>query len=107
MKKLIEACLVAGLVVGLAPAAMAQEVTLDGTVMCGKCARGESEECQDVLIVGEGEAASTYWIVDNEVSSSFGHVCQDSKPARVTGTVSQVDGRTWIAARSMEARATR
>lgn len=107
MRKLIEACLVAGVVLGLAPAAAAQEVSLDGSIMCGKCSRGESEECQDVLVVGEGEAASTYWIVENEIADSFGHVCEGAKAVRVKGTVSQIEGQTWIAATSIQELATR
>lgn len=107
MRKLIEACLALTLVAGLAPAAFAQEVTLDGSVMCGKCALGKTEQCQDVLVVGQGEAAKQYWIVENEVSKAFGHVCEGTKAARVKGTVSQAEGQTWITPTSMQEQVTR
>jgi hypothetical protein len=81
----------------------AEVVTLEGSVMCAKCALEKAADCQDVLIVADGDAKAEYWIVKNDVSEKFGHACQSEKPAKVTGTVSEQDGQSWITAQTMEA----
>ena len=106
MKTLVKLGLAVGLAVGLAGTVTAGEdeaVTLDGEVMCAKCALGKAKDCQDVLVVSDGDAKSEYWIVKNDVSEKFGHACQSEKPARVKGTVADKDGQSWITALSMEA----
>jgi hypothetical protein len=90
------------LVVGLvaAPAAV-EETTLNGKILCAKCTlkKADAKECQDVLVVkGDGDATTEYYIVKNEVAEKFGHTCRGEKAATVTGTVSEKDGRKWIAA---------
>lgn len=103
MKVFKLAILAAAVALAFAPAGLAEEseITLDGSVMCGKCALGKTAECQDVLVVADGEAKGQYWIVKNEVSKSFGHVCDSEKPARVTGSISEKDGQSWITATAM------
>ena len=106
MKTLVKLCLAVSLAIGLATAVVAGEgeaVTLEGSVMCAKCAMGEAEDCQDVLVVAEGDAEGDYWIVKNDVAKKFGHACQGEKPARVTGTVAEKDGHNWITPTAMEA----
>jgi hypothetical protein len=104
MKRIIETSLVLALALGLAPMAFAEqaEVTLDGSVMCGKCSLEKSGECQDVLVVADGDAKGEYWIVKNDVSKGFGHVCQNEKLARATGSVSEKDGQKWITLTAIE-----
>lgn len=80
------------------------EVTLEGTVMCAKCTlkKEGATECQDVVVVEkEGESAE-YYVVKNEVSESFGHTCQSKTTAKVTGTVEEKDGKSWITATVIE-----
>jgi hypothetical protein len=106
MKPLLGTCLVLALALGFAPAAFAgeaAEVTLDGSVMCAKCALGKADDCQDVLVVAEGDAKGEYWIAKNDVSKGFGHQCQSEKLARVTGSLSEQDGQRWITPTAMEA----
>jgi hypothetical protein len=101
--------LVAGMCVmlGLATAGLAraaEEVTLNGTLMCAKCSlkKADAKECQDVLVTKEeGGKTGEYYIAANEVSKKFGHTCKGEAAATVTGTVSEKDGKKWIAPSKM------
>jgi hypothetical protein len=106
MKMVAKLALALALVVGLVAVANAgDETTMTGNIMCAKCAlkKADAKECQDVLVVKAGDKTSEYYVVKNEVSKAFGHVCKDEKPAVVTGTVSEKDGKSWISATKMEA----
>jgi hypothetical protein len=92
-----------------APALAADAVTLEGKILCAKCAlkKDKFKECQNVLLVpekGKDGAArdAEYYIVNNDVNKEFGEVCMDAKKATVTGTVSEKDGLKWIAPSKME-----
>jgi hypothetical protein len=93
--------LVAGFV---AVATAGDETTLTGNVMCAKCAlkKADAKECQDVLVVEAGGQNTEYYIAKNPVAEKFGHVCKSVKPAVVTGTVTEKDGKKWITASKME-----
>lgn len=105
MKTLTLFGLALALVVGfvtVAPAA--DEVTLTGSVVCAKCTlkKADAKECQNVLVVKDGDKADEYYIAKNTVSTKFGHVCKGEKPATVTGTVAEKDGKKWLTATKME-----
>ena len=91
---------------GLVASAMAADpVTVTGKVMCAKCTlkKADAKECQDVLVVQDAAGASTqYYLVKNDVQKKFGHVCTGEKPATVTGTVAEKDGKKWLAATKMD-----
>ena len=102
-KLLVAAALVAAL--GLASAALAADVTLSGNIACAKCTlkKADATACQDVLVVkGEKGATTEYYIVKNAVFEKFGHTCTGEKAATVTGTVSEKDGKKWIAPSKIE-----
>jgi hypothetical protein len=84
------------------PAANAagKAVTLEGTVVCAKCAIHEEgrTECQNVLMVGKEGAQTSYYLVKNDAYNKFGEVCEASKKVRVTGTVEAKDGKQWLTA---------
>lgn len=97
-------CIVVALLFGGVRAA-AEEVTLHGTLMCAKCSlkKADAKECQDVLVTKDSEGTTTeYYIAANEVSKKFGHTCNNQAEAMVTGTVSEKDGKKWIAASKIE-----
>src|SRR4051794_15050300 len=84
-----------------APAAAAKadskEVTLKGTLGCGKCSFNEAKACENVLKVpaeGSTGKVETYLLADNEVSrANHEKVCGPASPATVTGTVSPGKGK--------------
>jgi len=104
LKTLAKAALALALVVGFVAAANAGETTLTGKVMCAKCAlkKADATKCQDVLVVKTGDKTAEYYVEKNAVAEKFGHVCGGEKPAVVTGTVSEKDGKTWIAPSKMD-----
>jgi hypothetical protein len=75
-------------------------VTLEGAIVCAKCTLKEEgrDQCQNVLLVESGEETQNYYLVKTEASEDFGHVCMAKKYVRATGTVSEKDGKTWLAA---------
>lgn len=80
-------------------------VTVEGTLLCAKCSLGEDrEKCQNAITVdGENDAeAAVYYLVDNEVAKDYGHVCEESRTVRATGTVSEDGGQTWLDATAIE-----
>lgn len=82
----------------------AKAVTITGKIVCAKCTlqKPDAKECQDVLVVDEKGAKAEYYLVKNEVAEKYGHVCQGEKGAVVTGTVTEKDGKAWLAATKME-----
>jgi hypothetical protein len=91
--------------IGLAALAAAgdagKDLTVTGTIVCAKCtlAKPDAKDCQNVLVA---EDKTEYYLVKNEVAEKFGHLCKGAKPAVVTGTVSDRDGRAWIEATKIE-----
>ena len=106
MKTIAKLGLAVALVVGFVAGATAgDETTLTGNVMCAKCAlkKADAKECQDVLVVKDGDKTAEYYVEKNAVAEKFGHVCSSKKAAKVTGTVAEKDGKKWITASAMEA----
>jgi hypothetical protein len=106
MKKLAIAGLGLALVLGLVAGSQAgDEKTVTGKVMCAKCTlkKADATKCQDVLVVKDGDKTVEYYVEKNAVATQFGHTCQGEKPATVTGTVTEKDGKKWIAPSKMEA----
>jgi hypothetical protein len=88
---------VAGVLVGWV-AAGEKTVTLEGKVVCARCTLKEKgfDKCQNVLIVGQDDETTQYYMAKNEAIKDFGDVCIATKYVRVTGTVSEKEGRKWI-----------
>ncbi|HSZ82151.1 MAG TPA: DUF6370 family protein [Polyangia bacterium] len=78
-----------------AAAKTVKEVTLHGTLGCGKCSFREASACQNVLKVKNGAKEDTYVLADNAVSeANHDKVCGPTSPATITGAVSKPDKRS-------------
>lgn len=95
--------LVIGLGVTLSVAGKGEEVTLEGKVVCAKCALKEEgrDKCQNVLVVESDEQTRQYYLTGNETNTELGYVCMESRAVRVTGTVTEDDGRLWLSAKEI------
>jgi len=97
MKKLLLAvALLAGVALMGVPAALAaDETTLTGTMVCGKCTLHLTDSCQNVLQVTTDGKTVNYYLEQNEVSkAAHDPVCHgDSEKVTVTGTVKETDGK--------------
>lgn len=71
----------------------AKEVTLKGEGQCAKCKLGETEKCQDALVVKEGDKTVTYYL---KAKGLHPKVCQGTKGLTVTGKVTEKDGKKWV-----------
>jgi hypothetical protein len=107
MKTIAKLGLAVALVLGLAASVPAgDETTVTGKVMCAKCSlkKADASKCQDVLVTKADDGKVThYYIAKTEAAEAFGHVCQNEKPAVVTGTIEEKDGKTWISPSKMDA----
>jgi hypothetical protein len=84
---------------------IAAEETFSGTIVCAKChlKKADAEDCQDVLLVKDAKGETTeYYIEKNKVAEESGDACTLEVKAKVTGTVSEKDGRKWIAPSKIE-----
>jgi len=104
MKQLTCLLMLAFLVTGTVVAGEAESVTLEGTVMCAKCKLGEEDrtKCQNVLVVEGDDKPMHYYLTANETNKDFGDVCMKTPVVRVTGTVSEKDGQSWLDAAKIE-----
>jgi Family of unknown function (DUF6370) len=106
MKTIARVGLAFAVVLGLAATLPAgDQTTVTGKVMCAKCSLGKADakQCQDVLVSTDASGKVTeYYIEKTDAARAFGHVCQNEKAAVVTGTVTEKDGKMWIAPSRME-----
>lgn len=76
-----------------------KEVTLKGTMVCGKCTLQVCKKCTNVLQVKEGDKTVDYFIEDKGNKEKYHKaICppESKQDAEVTGTVSEKDGKKWI-----------
>jgi hypothetical protein len=78
-----------------------KEVTLKGTLSCGKCDLKKSDDCATVITVkekvGDKETDVVYWLVDKGKGEDYHKkCCTEKKKGSVTGVVSEKDGKKMI-----------
>lgn len=97
--------LFAGLIMLAAPAVLAaDETTITGTMVCGKCTLHLTEACQNVVQVKEDGKTVNYYLEQNETSKSQHEaICHgDSEKVKVTGTVAEKDGKKVMTATKID-----
>ena len=89
------ACFVAVCVLAIsAPAAeKIKTVTLEGKILCAKCALKEAEKCTTAIQVKEGDKDVVYYFKDKGNKEEYhAAICSgDRKPGKVTGILSKKD----------------
>ena len=79
------------------------EKTVTGEGKCAKCTLKETDSCQNVVQVKEGDKTVTYYLVRNDVSKKLhDSLCKESKKITVTGTVKEVDGKQQLTSTKIE-----
>lgn len=109
LRKLFPMLAVAIAFAGFTLATEAAEVkTITGEAQCGKCALREDPKCNNVIVTEEnGKKVKYYMEMDEFGRANHGKIfCQAPKDAgptvKVTGEVSEKDGRKMIKATKIE-----
>jgi hypothetical protein len=89
------------------PVKAEKEVTLTGTLVCAKCGLKEPgvKTCTNALQVKDGEMTVTYYLSDKGNGETYHEgLCGGGTKAgaKVTGTVTEKDGRRWLTASKVE-----
>jgi type 1 fimbria pilin len=86
-------------------AADSSDVTLSGTMVCGKCKLHETAKCQNVLQVEKDGKTINYYLTQNKVSKDFhSNICRnDGEKVTVTGNVKEKNGKEMLVATKIEA----
>jgi hypothetical protein len=69
--------------------------TLEGKLVCTKCKLSETDACGNALQVKEGDKVVTYYIKDKGKGEKY-HKCSGEQAAKVTGKVTEKDGKKII-----------
>jgi len=102
MKVAVKIALSVAVVVGFLALAQAddkKEVTLKGTMVCGKCSLKLVKKCTNVLQVKEDGKTVNYFIDDQGGKEKYHKaICPGGaeQEAEITGSVSTKDGKKWI-----------
>lgn len=101
--KFLTALLASALVAASVALAADKEITLTGEGQCAKCSLGITSSCQNALVVKQDGKEQVYLLAANDVSEKFhSEVCSDTKDIKVTGVVSEKDGKKIITASKIE-----
>jgi hypothetical protein len=75
-----------------------KEVTITGTMVCGKCTLHETKSCQNVVQVEKDGKTVNYYLKQNDVSkAAHDPICGgSSEKVTVTGTVKEKDGKQMM-----------
>jgi hypothetical protein len=81
-----------------------KEVTISGSMVCGKCTLHETKSCQNVVQVSEGGKTVNYYLTQNDVSKgAHDPICGgSSEKVTVTGSLATVDGKQTLTPTKIE-----
>ena len=72
-----------------------EKKTLEGKLVCGKCKLSETDDCSNVLVVKDGDKEVKYYLKDKGKKEKY-HKCSGEKEVKITGKVSEKDGKHII-----------
>jgi hypothetical protein len=80
------------------------EVTLTGKIMCARCELKETPKCQNAIRVTDGGKTVTYYFLDKGAAEDYHEaICGNGQKAgKVTGVVSEKNGKKWITPKKVE-----
>jgi hypothetical protein len=99
LSALLGLALVVALVAGLrAEDKNAKKVTLEGTITCAKCdLKVEGQKaCHTVIKVKEDDKDVVYYFDKDSSKKYHEPICKEAKEGKVTGTVSEKDGKKYV-----------
>jgi len=81
-----------------------KEVTITGSMVCGKCTLHETKSCQNVVQVEKDGKTVNYYLKENDVSKAAHEpICGgSSEKVTVTGTVKEKDGKQLMTPTKIE-----
>ncbi|MGA2244057.1 MAG: DUF6370 family protein [Verrucomicrobiota bacterium] len=96
--------LLAGVALAGITALAADEVTITGNMVCGKCTLHETASCQNVVQVAADGKTVNYYLKQNSVSKdAHDAICGGgSEKVTVTGTVKEKDGKKTMTPTKIE-----
>jgi hypothetical protein len=98
------AFLLAGFTSSLFAEDASKEVTITGSMVCGKCTLHETKSCQNVVQVTQDGKTVNYYLKQNEVSKGAHEAICGGTPEKVTvtGTVKEKDGKEMMTATKID-----
>jgi hypothetical protein len=74
-----------------------EKKTLEGMLACPKCVLSEADKCGNALVVKMGDKKVVYYLVDKGAKEPYHKDCCTTEvPAKVTGKVTEKDGKKMI-----------
>ena len=73
-----------------------KEVTLKGSITCGKCDLKVDKKCATVIVVKKGDKETVYYFDPAGHKKYHGDVCTAAKAGSVTGVVSKAGKKNII-----------
>jgi hypothetical protein len=88
----------------LAVDAAGKEVTVTGSMVCGKCKLHDTKSCQNVVQVEQDGKTVNYYLAQNDTAkASHKSICGgEAEKVTVTGTVAEMDGKQILTASKIE-----
>lgn len=109
MRKLLFPLLAVSFVLaGVSLTVAAEEKTITGDAVCGKCALKETKTCQNVVMVEEGGKTVNYYLTGDESEKNHKKlgICGAKKDSpvkvKVTGDLTEKDGKKMIEVTKIE-----
>ena len=78
-----------------------KEVTLKGTITCGKCDLGKDKACATVIVVKNDTKETVYYFDKDSHKKYHGDTCTEAKKGSVVGVVSTAGDRKIITVKKL------